>query len=407
MKKRIVITGIGLVTPIGIGKRAFWEKALSGFSGISKLCSFDTSSFPTSLGAEIKNVDMAQFIKKHQIQNLDRTSQFGIAASMLALNDAKMIIDEQNKHKIAIIVGTTLGTISFILDQQMKLSGSSYKKVHNYLGHMSLHNCLSSDIAIETGISGSAETLSSACVSSISALDYAVKKIESDDYHACLVGGTESAFSQLPYAGLNIINALTNTSLKPFDENADGTVIGEGAAMFLIEELRHAQARKADIYCEIGGIESLCEAFNYLKRNRNGEVAIKTIDGAIKKSLADRSDVDLIIAHGMGILNFDRFEAYVLKKYFGSRLKNIPLTSIKPLVGHPLAAATAIQIAVGALSIKTEKIPHTLNTKKILDNSDINLVVEKFLTKRVDTVLINAYAFGGKCAASILKRYKD
>lgn len=404
--KRVVITGIGIVSPIGIGIDEFWDNAINGRSGIKKLSRFDTHGFPTSLGAEVSMFDASKFIKKIDLRNVDITSQFGIAASVLAINDSNFKIDEINKNKIGVIVGTTLGTISFILNQQMLLVNKSYLNVHRYLGHMALHNCLSADISIELGIRGVSETISSACSSGISAIDYAIKKIKNDDYVALLVGGGESAFSPLPYAGLNIIKALTNKSIMPFDERADGTVLGEGSAMLIVEELNHAIKRKAKIYCELAGAEVLCEGYNHFKRDENAEIGVKVIDNLLKKCKITKNNIDFINAHGMGSPHFDKFEAMVLKKYFGAFLKNIPVTSIKPLTGHPLAAASALQVAATAISINKNIIPPTLNTEKILKDSNINLVTKKYLTKNIRAALINSYAFGGKCAACILKKYK-
>lgn len=407
MDRRAVITGIGVVSPIGIGKEEFWQNALNGKSGIKQLKRFDTSQFPTHLGAEVEFFEPNKFIKKNNIKNMDLTSQFAVAASILALEDARLDIgDNADKSNMGVVVGTTLGTICFILSQQMQLASSNYLSVHNCLGHMALHNCLSADISVEVGFKGASETISSACVSGIAALDYAVKKIKYEDYDCFLAGGAECAFSPLPYAGLNIINALTNNAVRPFDERADGTVLGEGAAILFVEELEHAIKRKANIYCEVSGTELLCEGYNHFKRNHNAEVGALTIENVVKKSNVAKEDIGFINAHGMGILPFDIFEAKVLKKYFGSLIRDIPVTSIKPLVGHPLAAASALQVAVTALAIKESIIPHTLNTKTIVKGSSINLVIKKPLKRDIRVALINSYAFGGKCASSILKKYE-
>lgn len=404
MSKRVVITGIGVVSPIGIGKEEFWDNALKGHSGIKKLTRFDTKPFPTSLGATVDFFNASKFIKKNTVENLDITAQFAIASSVLALLDASLEINKDNKDNIGVVIGTTLGPITFVLDQQMVLANKGYLSVHKHLGYIGLDNCLTADVSTELGIRGSSEVISSACISSIPALDCAVKKIKYDNYNAMFVGGAESAFSPLTYAGLNIIKALTNNAVKPFDERADGTVLGEGSAMFVIEELEYALKRKATIYCEVCGTESLCEAHDRFKRDRNGEIGIRAIDNAMKKSHVNKEDIDFINVHGMGVLHFDIFEAMVLNKYFGELLKNIPITSIKPLVGHPMAAASALQIAITALAIKEGTIPPTLNTEKILKNSNLNIVREKPIKKDIKAALVNSYAFGGKCASCVLKK---
>lgn len=405
MDKKVVITGIGLITPIGIGKDEAWDNALKGKSGIKKLNRFDTSNFPTSLGAEVTSFNPESFIKKTNIMNIDITSQFAIAASILALKDGNLNINKKNRDNIGVVIGTTLGTISFILNQQMILTKKSYLDVHRHLAHMALHNCLSSDISVELGIRGVSETVSSACISGISAIDLAIKKIKYDNYEAIFVGGAESAFSPLPYAGLNIIKALTNDKIRPFDERADGTVLGEGAAVILIEELNNAKKRNAHIYCEICGTEVLCEGYNHFERDKWAKTGVMTIDNAIKKSHISRQNIDFINAHGMGILDFDSFESIILRKYFGKFLNHIPVASIKPLIGHPLAAASAMQVAFTALSIENGIIPHTLNTEKLLRNSNLNLITKVPLKREIKTALINGYAFGGKCAACILRKY--
>lgn len=404
MNKRLVITGLGLVTPIGIGKEEFWKNAVDGGSGVGRLNRFDTSAFPTALGAEVKGFRPEKYIKKSDPRSLDISSQFGIAASVMAAEDAGLEITPKNRDGVGVVVGTTLGTISFILSQQMVLAGGAFTDVHKFLGHMALHNCLSADISIELGARGISETVSSACISGISAIAIASEKIRSGDCEVAIVGGVESAFSPLPYAGLNIIRALTNDAVKPFDESADGTVLGEGAAIMVIEELGHAISRKAGIYCEIGGTEVLCEGYNHFKRDREGDVGVRTIERAVKKSGIGKKDIGFVNAHGMGLAHFDLFESVVLGKYFGKDLDSIPVTSIKPMIGHPLAAASAMQVAATAMMLKNGLIVHTLNTRNVLKGSCINLLRDKPVATRAKAALVNSYAFGGKCAACVLKR---
>jgi 3-oxoacyl-[acyl-carrier-protein] synthase II len=405
MAKRVVITGIGVVSPAGIGGEALWESSLKGESGVKKIKKVDPEGFPTSLGAEVEGFVASRHIKKHSPKSMDITSQFAVAASNLAVSDAGL----EGRHKIiekaGVVVGTTLGTISFILDQENALNNGNYRSIHKLTGYMALHNAVSSDISIEVGAFGVSETISSACVSGLSSVDYALRKIRHDGYDLMLAGGSDSAFRPLPYAGLNTIRILTDDRIRPFDRDSDGTVLGEGAAILVLEEMEHARKRKAKIYCEVLDTCLTCEGKSYFGHEEEPVQAVNAIKGAIEKSGIKKEELDFVNTHGLGVKVSDMFENVTYKAALGEDIcSNIFFTSIKPYVGHPLAAASALQIVYSALMMKNGTVLATLNFENAIDGCCLNVLREHEASGDLKYGLVNSNAFGGKCGACVIKR---
>jgi 3-oxoacyl-[acyl-carrier-protein] synthase II len=408
MKKRIVITGIGVVSPIGIGHNAFWDSSMKGNSGIGMLSKMETKGFPTQLGAEVKSFSPESMIKRNKINCMDICSQYATAAANLALKDASFRNASRAIKNAGVVVGTTLGPISFILDQEALLkSENMYRKIHKFTGYMALCNSLSSDISLEVGARGFSETISSACISGLSALERGASAIRNQGYDVMIVGGADSAFRPLPYAGMNIINILTNTKLRPFDKRADGTVLGEGAAFFVIEKLSHARRRRAKIYCEILETNFACESYNHFGHEKEPVQSARVLEEATRRSGVCKRGIDFVVTHGIGIKGSDVHEYRGYNRCFGSKFcKEKLFTSIKPYVGHPLAAASAMQLAYAALMLKNKIILPTLNFEQTDDSVCLNIVRQIRSCETIKHALVYAHAFGGKCGACLLKSAK-
>jgi len=402
--RRVVITGIGVVSPVGIGWENMWTRSRRGKSGISPLKRFDPVGFPTKLGAEIEGFDPEKYIKRNPIKSMDITSQYATAAANMAVDDAGLKGCEKVINKAGVVAGTTLGTISFILDQQEILKSGDYRSIHKHTGYMALHNAISSDISIELGTCGFSESISSACVSGLSSIDYGLKKIRYDGYKLIIAGGADSAFRPLPYAGLNVIHILTNDKIRPFDINADGTVLGEGAAFVALEDYEHAKKRKAKIYCEVLDAAFTCESSNHFGHEKEPVQAVRAIRESIKKSGVSEKDIDIVNTHGLGVKLSDVFECKTYLAAFGKKLCGKMLfTSIKPYIGHPLAAASAMQTIYSAIMLKEGVILPTLNFEEAGDSCGINILKEEVTPSKSRHALINSNAFGGKCGSCVLR----
>lgn len=408
-KKRAVITGIGIVSSIGIGKETFWQSLISGKSGIGRITSFDASSFPSKIAAEVKNFDPLNFLSSKKAATMDRSVQFAVAAAKMAKDDANLLIDNCNKDTIHVTMGTAIGGLIWVLKQEELLLSKGFGAVHPYSASVGMSNSCSAEISIALGIHGASESFSVGCTSTHSCLGYALKKIRNSETKVVIVGGTDAPLYPLPFASLCVMKVLSlmnenpEKACRPFDFNRDGTVLGEGAAVLIVEEEEHALKRGANIYAEVVGSGLTCDAYHILQNNSH-EHAAKAIETAIEDANISKDDVSFINAHGISIRKTDVFESRAIKAVFGKTTK-IPVVSIKSMIGHPLSAAGAIQLAVSALAIKNNIIPGTLNFEQ--EDPECSLHINtKSESKLCNVIICNSFAFAGKNACTVLKKYK-
>jgi len=363
----------------------------------------NAANFSTNLGAEVKDFLPQKYIKNNKPYLMDIVSQYTTSAANIAIEDS--CLKEREKHKAGVIIGTTLGPISFILDQQNVLKNKGEKAIHKYTAYMALCNALSGDVSNETGATGLSETISSACVSGLSAVMRGAQCIRNEGYDVMIVGGADSAFRPLPYAGLNSIGVLTGDKLRPFDVHANGTVLGEGAAVLILESLEHAKKRKSKKYCEILNGMFTAEAYGHFKHEEKPVQTTRAVSEAIRRSGVKKETIDLVITHGLGIKGADHHEALTYKEYFGEKqCKSTAFTSIKPYIGHPLAAASVFQIVYAIMMIQNEIILPTLNFQQGSKDVKMNIVKEVSLSRKIRNCLIFSMAFGGKCGGCVITR---
>lgn len=401
MNKRIVITGVGVVSSIGIGREDFWSALTAGKSGISRITSFDTADYPTHYGGEIKNFQPEKFLAKDKIGNLGRASSLAIASARLALSDAGIKPGDLASAKTGVVIGTTMGE-SQVLE---KLNDAWVKKgveaIDPRLIPQYPANVLSLNVAEEFKLGGPNYVLPNACAAGNYAIGYAADLICMDKAEAMIAGGTD-AFSRIAFIGFNRLLAVAPEKCQPFDKNRKGMLVGEGSAIVLLETLEAARRRGAAIYAEILGYGLSCDAHHMTAPFNEG--IREAIEKALGASGIAPQDVDYFNAHGTGTPANDREECLAIKKVFGEYYKKLPVSSIKSMLGHTMGAASAIESVVCALSVKHDIIPPTINYETPDPECDIDCVPNTARRTKVDIALNSASAFGGNNACLVFKK---
>lgn len=402
MNKRIVVTGIGVVSSIGIGREKFWEALIQGKSGISEITAFDTSSYSTHRGGEVKDFHAEDFIDKRKIRSLGRASCLAISATQLALSDAGLKLSDLNKKTTGVILGTTMGEsqVLEILNEAWVRRGEAaidHKLISRYPT-----NVLSANVGIEFKLKGPNYVIPTACAAGNYAIGYAYDLLKAGEADLMFAGGVD-AFSRIAFMGFNRLYAVAPEKCQPFDKNRKGMMVGEGAGIVILEPLDNALKRNANIYAEVLGYGLSCDAHHMTAPEANG--IARAIEKALKESNASIDEVDYISAHGTGTPANDKTECSAMKKIFGDRLKEIPASSIKSMLGHTMGAASGIEAIACCLVVKNDIIPPTINFETSDPECDIDCVPNLARQKKVDIALNDASAFGGNNASLVLKKF--
>lgn len=398
IKKRIVITGLGVVSSIGIGKDAFWDSLIQGKSGISKVESFDTSEHFTHMGGEIKNFKPEQFLSKNKIKLTARASHLAIAAAKLALEDSKL--DKFNRAGTAVCMGTTGGESQEIEEMDSVWVKKNSDEVDRWSIIQYPVNNISSNVAIELKVQGPNRMFTTACAAGNYAIGYGYDLIQLGKADVVFAGGSD-AFSYLAFTGFNQLGAVAPQKCQPFDKNRAGMMVGEGAGVLILETLDSALERKAPIYAEILGYGLSCDAFHMTNPQVDG--VADCMLNALERTNLIPADIDYISAHGTGTRNNDKTECAAIKKVFGER--RIPISSIKSMLGHTMGAASAIEALTCCLAIKEGIIPPTVNYETPDPDCDIDCVPNKARKVKLNIVLNNGFAFGGNNTSLVIKKY--
>lgn len=414
MKKRVVITGLGVVAPNGIGKDKFWEAIKNGKTGIKKISLYDTSNYQVKVAGEISDFDPRKFLSEEIIYATVRFSQLALVASQMAIKDANLQINKLVPERIGVSMGTTTGGLDFILDQQANyIKSKSFENVHPYTFSKTVLNAASSLIAITNQAKGPCHTLCSACAASADAIGLGLNSIRNGETDIILAGGSEASIHPLILEACNIGGIISKKAQagetdtpQPFDKQRDGTVIGEGAAILILEELGHAQKRKANIYAEVAGYGATCDAHHMVKILSTGDEAKRAIMLAIKDAGIEPKDIDYVNAHGTGTVSNDKIETLVLKNAFGDLAPKIAISSTKSMTGHLFGAGGALEAVICALAIQDNIVPPTINYQQADPECDLDYTPNKMKQKEVKYALSNSFGFGGENAALIFKKYE-
>ncbi len=399
--RRVVVTGLGVVSSLGIGWQEFWKNLLAGKSGISKITAFDTSQYDRHYGGEVKNFDPTKFMSKGRAATIGRSSQLAIAASKLALKDARLNQKKISNLKIGTCLGTTMGEgriIEGIVEGYVRKDKVS---VENILALSYPANSIIFNLAAELKIHGRNILFVNACAAGNYAVGYASDLIRSGRADYMLAGGVDS-LSRIAFTGFGRIFAMAPERCQPFDKNRQGMIVGEGGAIILLESLENARKRKAPIYAEILGYGMSCDAYSMTEPSVKG--IVKAFQKSLENSRVDTNQIDYISAHGTGTIENDEAECRAYKKIFGRGLQKIPISSIKSMIGHTMGAASAFETIACCLAIKDNKIPPTINYERNDPQCEIDCVPNKGRKHNIRIAFNNSQAFGGNNACLVLKR---
>ena len=402
--KRVGITGIGVISPIGSGKAVFWEALLSGRSGIGPVRSCDTSAFPVHIGAEVPDFEPGRYLRRQNPQCMGRASQLAVAAASLALEDARLDMTRIGRRRAAVTMGTTSGEPQFVEQYNDIRKSSEPAAVPGDLFPRYACHTIPAHIAIEFDLHGPCRTIPTACAAGNHAIGHGFDLIRSGRADLVLAGGAD-AFSRIPYMGFARLGAIAPERCQPFDRNRKGMVPGEGSAILVLEPLEDAAARGAMPYAEVLGYGLSCDSHHMTASHPEGDGALRAMNAAMEDSGVGIQDIEYISAHGTGTPVNDRVESLAVRKLFGQRAPRVPMSSIKSMVGHTMGAASAIEAAACALALATGWIPPTINFEEPDRDCDLDYVPNHARQTSPRVVLNNAYAFGGNNASLCLKRW--
>lgn len=400
--RKVVVTGIGVVSSIGIGKDEFWNNLISGKSGISEVELFDTSDYPVHKGGEVKNFDVSKFIPKNRLKTMARASQFVIAATKLALEDAEIEAKAIRYKKVGAIIGTTMADIQSLeqIDKYWTLKSEDDVWAINVIKYPG--NALSEHVGYFFEITGPNYVIPTACSAGNYSIGCCFDLIREGRADLMIAGGSDP-FSRITFTGFSRLFAMAPDKCQPFDKNRKGMMIGEGAGILVLENLETAKKRGATIYCEIAGYGLSCDAHHMTAPRVEG--IVKVMEKAIKNSGVKKQDIGYISAHGTGTPANDKAECEAIKKVFGELVKNVSMSSIKSMLGHTMGAASAIEAITCCLAIKENTIPPTINYETPDPECEIDCVPNISRPKKLEVVLNNSLAFGGNNACLTLKKY--
>lgn len=403
MLKRVVVTGLGVISPIGIGKENFWKALIKGKNGVAVAKKIDAGKYATNMAAEVKGLKAQDFIDFKKTGYLTEATQYAIIASNMALEDSGIAISSDNR--IGIIIGANtadpLAHISAITFWHKNRFSVTPKSIYANL-HSNLHAVKISEYF---GLNGPSVTIPGACASGNTSLCRAYDLIRFGHIQAALAGGCE-VMNDVVYTGFSRMNAMAFDRCRPFDRNRKGMIVGEGAGMVLVEEMEHAKRRKANIYAEILGFGLATDAYSVAMPDPAGSGGILATKMALKMSKTRPEDVDYINAHGTGTISNDNMEAKVINAVFGPKNKNVLVSSIKSMLGHCMGAASAIEACACALAIERSIIPPNINYSRRDPSCNLNIVANTAVKKNVNIVFSNAFAFGGSAAVVCFAKFR-
>ena len=411
MKRRVVVTGLGLVTPLGIGVEKTWPAIIAGTSGVGRITRFDPSELPSQIAAEVKDFDPADFIEKKEIKKMDKFIQFGVAAAKMAVEDSGLRITDAIAERVGVYVGSGMGGLPAIEATHSRFLEGGVKKVSPFFIPMTIINLVSGHIAMMHGAKGPNSAVVTACAAGTHAIGDAFKIIQRGDADMMIAGGTEAVISPLGIGGFCAMRALSvrndepEKASRPFDAMRDGFVMGEGAGVIVLEELSWAERRGARIYAEIKGYGMTGDAYHMTTPSPEGEGASRCIKIALNDAGLSTGEVDYINAHGTSTKFNDENETTAIKSVFGKRAYEMPVSSTKSMTGHLLGAAGGIEAIFSVLSIKNGVIPPTINYEFQDAECDLDYVPNKSRAANVDIAMSNSFGFGGTNACLVFKKY--
>jgi 3-oxoacyl-[acyl-carrier-protein] synthase II len=412
-KKRVAVTGLGMVTPLGIGVEDTWNSLIAGKPGIGRITHFDSSNFPTQIAGEVEGFNPEDYIEPKDIKKMDRFIHFSIAAAKMAIDDSGLKITDSNAEKIGVVVGSGIGGLHAIEHYHSVFLEKGPRRISPFFIPMLVINLASGQISIKFGAKGPNSAVATACATGSHSIGDAYKIIQRGDADAMIAGGTEAVITPLGIGGFNAMRALSTRNdepekaSRPFDVDRDGFVMGEGAGVIILESLEIAMDRGAKIYAEVAGYGMTADAYHITVPAPNGEGAARCMEMTLKDGSVNPSEVDYINAHGTSTKYGDEIETNAIKTVFGEHAYKVAISSTKSMMGHLLGAAGGVEAAIVILSIYNDIIPPTINLDKPDPECDLDYVPYKSRKMTVNYALTNSFGFGGTNACLLFKKFKN
>jgi 3-oxoacyl-[acyl-carrier-protein] synthase II len=406
MNKRVVVTGLGIVSPIGAGTEAFWDAAVRGTNGVLPITSIDTADFKTHTGGEVRDFHPERYIPAESLRHMGRSSQFAVAAAQMAVTQAEIDFSRIDPYRAAVSMGTTMGEPQ-ILEQGIKAKyrDNSDQAIARDLPRRYPCNTIPNAISRTFGIRGPSVIIPTACAAGNYAIGYAFDMINLERIDLAVVGGSDP-FSSIAFTGFNRLLATTSDVCRPFDKNRSGMAVAEGAGALVLESLEHAQRRGAAILAEVAGYGLGCDAFKMTIPDPSGSGGILALRRALENARIQPRDVDYICAHGTGTGENDKTETLIAKEVFGDHAYRIPMSSLKSMIGHTMGAASAIEACACVLMLQKGVLLPTINYETPDPDCDMDYIPNSAREAQCETVVSNAYAFAGNTSAVVLQKFK-
>lgn len=412
MKRRVVITGVGVLSPIGNDREAFWNRLIRGESGIGPVTRFDASNYATQIAGEVKDFDPLDYMERKEARRMDRFVQFAVAAAKMAMEDAALDMEKEDPNRVGIYIGSGIGGLATWEEQHKVLLEKGPRRVSPFFIPMMIANMAAGQVSIMTGAKGPSSAAISACATGTHSVGDAFKIIQRGDADVMIAGGAEATLSPMAFAGFCSARAMSTRNeepqkaSRPFDKERDGFVMGEGAGILILESLEHAEKRGASIIAEVAGYGMSSDAYHLTAPAPEGEGASRAMQQALQDAGLAPEEIDYINAHGTSTDLNDKFETMAIKSAFGEHAKRLAISSNKSMIGHLLGAAGGVEAIATALTIKMGIIPPTINLETPDPDCDLDYVPNKARESQVRAALSNSLGFGGHNAALLFKSYE-
>ena len=411
-KRRVVVTGLGAVTPIGNNVKDFWAGIRAGKVGIGPITKFDTTDYKVKIAAEVKDFNAKDHMDPRSARRMDPFCQYAVTAAKEALEDSGIDMEKEDSFRVGVIVGSGIGSLPQVENNYEKIITKGPGKVNPLMVPMMISNMAAGNVSIQLGLKGKCTDVVTACASGANSIGDAMRAIQYGDLDVCVAGGTEASICPSGVAGFTALTALScnpdpASASRPFDKDRDGFVIGEGAGIVVLEELEHAKARGARIYAEMAGYGSTGDAYHITSPAEDGSGAGMAMKFAMKEAGIQPEQVDYINAHGTSTHHNDLFESRAIRYALGKAAETVVINSTKSMVGHMLGAAGAVEVIVCVKSIEDQFIHQTIGTEHIDPECGLNYAVGSPVEKKIDYAMSNSLGFGGHNVSLIVKRYEE
>ena len=411
MARRVAVTGVGLVSSLGVGTDANWEALLEGRSGIRTIASFDASAFASRIGGEVRGFDPLAFLTRKDVRKMDVFIQYAIAASEFAVQDAGLSTEEPLGPDVGVFIASGIGGFSTIEREHRALLEGGPRKISPFFIPSAIINLAAGQVSIRFGAQGPNSATCTACSASAHAIGDAYEMIRRSDADVMIAGGSEASITPMGVGGFAAMRALSTRNdeperaCRPFDKDRDGFIIGEGSGVLILEELERARARNASIYCELVGYGMSADAFHMTAPAENGDGAFRVMRNTLRSAGVEPHVVDYINAHGTSTPHNDRIETLAIKRCFGDHASSLAISSTKSMTGHLLGAAGGLEAGITALAVRHQVAPPTVNLENPDPDCDLDYVANARREMPITYALSNSFGFGGTNASLLLRRY--